>query len=485
MATYLTETGWNGLTNGFWTDGADIVVDNNGGIVVDSKITVNTLTGHDSITGSGGYDDSKAGQKPLYFGFENFSVLIMEKGNNSITGVATSDGNTTTKEFVYGIYNEIGSSITMYGNNNSITGEAIGDAIGLTVTFGIFGIYNRTGTITIGDGNNNSITGIGKATVAIPNVESGIIGFQAGGIFNRQNATMSIGNGNKNSITGVGGYLNGIYNRGKLSMGDGNYNSITGTGISNGAYGILNQNYNLRISSFASPIITMGDGNNNSITGIAIAKGEGSDSVVGIFNEFGGVITIGNGNNNSITGTAKGINSVGIKNGGLTNDNPDYSTPTATISMGNGNNNSITGIAEGNDGIGILNKIGCVIQMGNGNDSLTGIGEDTGIVNDGIIKMGDGADKVIADGGFAGAGSLYLEGGNDYLKGFGSGNFYGGYGKDILELTQGTYTVGVSGTNVSFTKDGITMNTFDFEKLIAGNTQSNFGSLNNGQTITI
>jgi hypothetical protein len=80
---------------------------------------------------------------------------------------------------------------------------------------------------------------------------------------------------------------------------------------------------------------------------------------------------------------------------------------------------------------------------------------------------------------------VFLENGKDYLKGFGSGNFNGGNGQDTLELTSGSYTVGISGTAVNFTKDSIIMNTSEFEKLIAGGTTYNFTNLTDGQIITV
>ncbi|MEG4293566.1 hypothetical protein Q5692_33370 [Microcoleus sp. C2C3] len=80
---------------------------------------------------------------------------------------------------------------------------------------------------------------------------------------------------------------------------------------------------------------------------------------------------------------------------------------------------------------------------------------------------------------------MFLGKGKDYLKGFGSGNFYGGNGKDILELTSGSYSVGISGTAVNFTKGSTIMKTFDFEILIAGNTTYGIPSLIDGQTIIV
>jgi hypothetical protein len=99
--------------------------------------------------------------------------------------------------------------------------------------------------------------------------------------------------------------------------------------------------------------------------------------------------------------------------------------------------------------------------------------------------MGNGKDSLIAEGGFEGSGNVFLGNGKDYLKGFGSGNFDGGNGQDTLELTSGTYTIGISSAGVNFTKNSIIMNTSDFEKLIAGGTTYNFSSLTNGQTIFV
>jgi hypothetical protein len=446
MATTLTNTGWQGLTSGRWTTGADRVTDNIGGIVINAGTTANTLSGNDSITGSGGFDNSKAYWKPVYFGVENLGTILMEKGINSISGTAISpETSFNGGPFVFGIYNERGSSITMYGNRNSIAGTASGRAdidINSSVTgFVIAGIYNR-GAIKIQNGNNNSITGIGKSTLEV-DVDEGKA-YMSSGIFNSEGGTIAIGNGNNNSIVGTGGYYNGIYNRGSITIGDGNSNSITGTGEGDGAYGIYNESRYNDSSSFSPPSIIIGNGNSASITGIS----EGSGGI-GIFNQSG-----------------------------------------STIKVGNGNNDSITGISEGSGGIGIFNQSGSTIKVGDGNDCLTGMGS-IGVLNNGTIDTGAGNDKVIANGGFGGSGSVFLEDGNDYLKGFGSGNFYGGHGKDILELTAGTYEVSRvflgSGAQVNFTDviTHVTMNTSGFETLMAGNNRYDFSNLSDGQMIAV
>ena len=80
---------------------------------------------------------------------------------------------------------------------------------------------------------------------------------------------------------------------------------------------------------------------------------------------------------------------------------------------------------------------------------------------------------------------MFLGNGEDYLKGFGSGDFYGGNSNDILELTPGSYTVGIWDTSATFTKGNQLMITSEFEKLIAGGTTYDFTSLTVGQTIFV
>jgi hypothetical protein len=127
-------------------------------------------------------------------------------------------------------------------------------------------------------------------------------------------------------------------------------------------------------------------------------------------------------------------------------------------------------------------KTNGTINTGDGNDTIT---SNNNIRNDGTINTGNGADFIIANGGFSGMGSVFLGNGKDYLNGFGTGNFNGGNNQDTLELTSGTYTVGISGTTVSFTNGGVIMYTSEFEKLIAGSTTYDFTSLMDGQTIVV
>ena len=136
-----------------------------------------------------------------------------------------------------------------------------------------------------------------------------------------------------------------------------------------------------------------------------------------------------------------------------------------TINTGAGND-TIIGTGTGNF-YGILNY--GTINTGDGNDRITGTGgTGTGIYNDddGTINTGDGNDIVDAlEGGFDGDGTTYLDAGNDTLKGFGTGNFYGGAGTDKLFFGEGTYLI--SGSTVVF--NGATMNVNQFEKIGGAN----------------
>jgi hypothetical protein len=155
------------------------------------------------------------------------------------------------------------------------------------------------------------------------------------------------------------------------------------------------------------------------------------------------------------------------------------------------------GTGDGNDTItssGVLYNEG-VMETGNGDDSIivNSTGAGYGIYNNrGAINMGDGNDSIIANDGFESApnsgGAWFLGEGDDYIKGFGSGDFYGGNGNDTLELTPGTYTVGIwgeGGESPIFTKGDQLMITSEFEKLKAGSTIYDFTSLTAGQIIVI
>ena len=263
------------------------------------------------------------------------------------------------------------------------------------------------------------------------------------GIYNAS-ITFNTGDGN-DTIEGVGGYY-GIHNQGLINTGNGKDTIIAqGGNLSGGAYGCGLYNIFTIDTGDGDDIITADAGIDNRGT---IDTGDGDDIITGISTLYYGYpIIAGSG---------------------------DFSN-AGTIDTGNGNDSIIT------DRTLIIGTYG-TINTGNGMDIITSI---NAIENNGTIKTGNGADFIIANGGFSGMGSVFLENGKDYLNGFGTGNFNGGNNEDTLELTSGSYTVGISGTTVSFTSSGVIMITSEFEKLIAGSTTYDFTTLSQGQTIVV
>jgi hypothetical protein len=291
-------------------------------------------------------------------------------------------------------------------------------------------------------------------------------------------------------ITGVGPgttrsslFSSGIYNSGNLNTGRGN-DTITGT-YDDTEYYLHNVNYVSPPNNGRSiyrdnrgnfyyypedpngPVLlsVYNSGINNSST---IDTGEGDDIISGIntSNRGNGIGFIGLDSQDNIA--IYNPDNIGIDNGG-------------TIYTRGGNDSIISQgkfINYGN------------VYLGDDNDTITSYGV---IYNSGRIETGNGDDSIIADtfyAGFDGLGSVSLEDGNDYVRGFGNGNFNGGQGVDTLELTSGgSYTVGISGTAVSFTMGNRVMITSEFEELRAGrtlrggSTTYDFSSLTDGQII--
>jgi hypothetical protein len=329
----------------------------------------------------------------------------------------------------------------------------------------IIGFYN-TGTLNTADGND-IIRGI---------IQNSTLGGYFNAAFYHEVGTIDTGNGDdtiigSNSLDGVG---YGIYMNEGTTIDTGRGDDII-TGFAQQIGGGL---------SLSGSIIT-GDGNDK-ITGIGgvglyhngnIDTGNGNDIITGTgrggFQNFS-TITTSNGND-IITGTGT--------DGGILNDDEAFSL--GTISTGDGDD-TITGTGTNSFGISNNSQFS-IINTGNGNDVITAI-SSFGINNQGTIDTGNGNDSLIADGGFTSfftEGKVFLGSGRDYLKGFGKGIFNGGNGQDTLELTPGSYTVGISETTVNFINGSTIMKTSDFEILIAGNTTYHIRRLTEGQTIFV
>src|SRR4028119_769570 len=322
-----------------------------------------------------------------------------------------------------------------------------------------YGIFN-SGTLNTAEGND-TITGTYNQT---QDPLFGGVGIWNGGSIDTGDGNDII---NGDTATGIG---NGIGNHGTLNTGNGN-DIITGT-----AYNSTDEYY---AGFTTSGDFNTGDGNDK-ITGvgqIGISHyGEYDQFYTGTFNEF----ETGEGND-IITGIGMNIGFVNYSGSILTRGGND-------IIIGIGGSVGIDNYHNGHAGGYISTDDGDDIIIGSGNIGIR-------ISADGYIDTGHGNDSIIANGGFEG-GRVVLGYGNDYLKGFGSG-YYEGTGnyyqppadEDTLELTSGSYTVSYTvelwRPAVNFTKDGIIMKTFQFEKLIAGSTTYDFSSLSEGQTIVV
>jgi hypothetical protein len=285
---------------------------------------------------------------------------------------------------------------------------------------------------TGGDGiefNNGTIdTGSGNDTIDATGRFYGINNSNLGGLFG---GTIDTGSGN-DTIVGNGFFTSpflggtGIANSGIIKTGTGN-DTISGTG-----------------------------------TGNSLSDTSGSYGIQNVYRGGGGTVTIDTGDgNDTISGTGGDI---GIIN---------FNASDITIDTGDGND-TISG--KGGD-LGIYNT--GIVKTGQGNDIITGIsiGEGTvnpflgraGISNGGTINTGAGNDTVDAlTGGFSGTGNTMLEQGNDILKGFGTGYFDGGHGKDTLIFGTGSYTVSLgtnSGGFYTISSGGIDMLVKSFESI--------------------
>jgi len=156
-------------------------------------------------------------------------------------------------------------------------------------------------------------------------------------------------------------------------------------------------------------------------------------------------------------------------------------------------NRLITGIASAAGGTGIYNSSN--FETGYGSDTITGFGPATGgfgiyNTNTGTFKTYDGNDTIDAlTGGFGGDGTYLLMGGDDTVKGFGTGKFDGGPGDDSLYLPSGSYKVdrrGVAGEDYRITPSGndqTIMLIKDFEHLYVGTNSYGF-PIRNSPTLT-
>ena len=348
--------------------------------------------------------------------------------------------------------------------------------------------YNQA-TLNTAEGNDE-ITGVVSQNTDFPWEHHGILN-EPGNYLREGRIDTGDGNDILFGIVQPGIYGNGISNKGgTIDTGDGD-DKIIAISYTAGAL-VIEQG-----------TISTGDGQD---------KVSGVSPTYGIFLHSGSVLDTGK-DNDIITGS---IYSAGIINTGSGEDfillQREFIN-SGNVFLGEGNDSLIADAGfptfsfynynaidtgDGHDTItstGIIYNQG-IITTGNGDDSIIVDGSVDGITgsgygiynNGGAINMGDGNDSIIANGGFESApnssGAWFLGEGEDYIKGYGSGDFYGGNGFDRLELTPGTYTVGIW-DRVVLAKGNSLMLASEFEQLIAGDTIYDFASLTAGQIIVV
>jgi hypothetical protein len=439
------------------------------------------------------------------------------------TGIANSlAGNDT----LYGSTDDFISEPGFFNSGTLDTGEGNDIIIGRSMETVGFGFVNR-GTFNTGEGND-TITGSGFiqafANYGTFNTGEGddlITSFYSrawGSFYNAEGSIFDTGDGN-DSITIINSSNEGVINTGNgndsiysdyrlnnyntIETGDGN-DIIISTGNTSNEGVITTGNGNDSINFYYSlnnyNTIETGDGNdiisgNTSNEGV-ITTGNGNDSINSYYNNNYNTIETGDGNDSLLYEHCLNRGNLFLGEG---NDTIGASTD---FDSGFIENFGFVGTGEGNDIFtstsGIYNE--GFIETGNGDDSIIGdggydyiTGTTYGIYNKGgAINMGDGNDSIVANDGFQSApnssGAWFLGEGEDYIKGYGSGDFYGGNGNDTLELTPGTYTVGIwgeRGESPIFTKGDQLMITSEFEQLKAGSTIYDFTSLTAGQIIVV
>jgi len=414
--------------------------------------TANTLGGNDLIFGTKETKIDIPFQE-TYSGIFNSGTLNTADGDDIITGGTISEIKSSGN--YYGIYN-IGSIYTGDGNDS-----LLGDGNDGGFFNGFPNDINNSPSI-INTGNGDDL----------------ISAFAPRGDGLRNYSIINTGDGK--DLIETTGYYHGLLNEGSIDTG-GDDDLILGTSREGDFY---------EPAIYNSGSINTSDGNDR-ITGRGAYNAINPNGVIN-----SGIINTGNGED-SITSEGKFTNIGGV----LLGDGNDSIAADTEFSNRALENFGFIGTGDGND---IINSTGIiynqgVIETGNGDDSIIVNGgvEDNGTRygiynNGGAINMGDGNDSIIANEGFESdtnsSGAWFLGKGDDYIKGYGSGHFYGGNGNDTLELTPGTYTIGIwgqGGESLIFTKGNQLMITSEFEKLKAGSTIYDFTSLTAGQIIVV
>ena len=411
----------------------------------------------------------------------NVGVIFDEDGlfgDNLLSGVVFNEGLINLdsgEDFVVGF----GGGIFNASDGEIFTGAKLdlisGSSSGVENTKGIF---NFGGFIDSGTGNDRIV---GNAI--------GII--DAEGIENSEGGRIVTGRGDDlidgeaAAVDEAVGIENELGSTISTGVGDdivrGRADDLTGlTATAAGQAGILNDSGSLiktgggndLVEGYAS-VDDSGDTTSGQIAGIAnfsstISLGGGADDLIGEAFSVGGqettagIISFGNGDSQGVLDLGKGDDLVlgFAETSGTGFTNGIVLVDSSLVSRSG--NNFIQGEAVGgfvNSGLFISSSSS--IKLGGGNDVVVGFAfegfeSNEGITNRGKISLGAGDDIIESlFGDFGGEGTTSLGRGNDVIVGFGTGNFNGGAGQDIIKLTTGIYRF--DDNTLTREEDGVSM----------------------------
>lgn len=405
--------------------GQDFVVSRGSGIINEGFITTGNNLDLVSGTATGGN---------VVDGVLNSGVIGLDKGDDRLigNGIGTRD--------VDGIDNQ--NLITTGKGDDLIAAKAVGNN-------GIAGI-NNLGTIFTGQGNDRilghgtDLTGIAEGGFSFGVSSGEQFVDENGEIQFISNTLIDTGSGAdevvgksilENSSEFIDGNSAGVINQaGTIRLGDGD-DRLFGESLTTGAQ---NSAGIFALGEFADTASIWFE--SDVPPGLAtIDLGDGNDTVTGIGESVGGFQAVG----------------IGLQFSKL---------------ISNSGNNAIQGAGFG--GVvtaGIVVDAFSHIKLGDGSDSLTGSAVlgffNAGIQNDGLIQLGRGSDLIDASiGGFAGLGETQLGGGDDEIRGFGTGQFFGGGGTDTISLGEGIYDFDSSAGTLT-SEFGTTMNLRNIEEI--------------------
>ena len=440
---------------------------------------------------------------PFTNGPDNFEVLTGEGVINESL-VNTLNGNDIINAFangisvdpnVKGLYNSVTGTIQMSNGDDEITGSAEVDAIVSAEAFAeafddiedevfdsdiaevnAFGIYN-SGMIETGNANDK-VTGFAQVDVmASAEAFAEAIAF----------ADEAIASAEASAEVEAIANASGIYNSGTIQMSNGD-DEITGSAE---VIAITNA------SSSASAIVNADAFGSASAEAFTFAIAEAD--AFGIYNS--GTIQMSNGGD-EITGSAKiealataeadaeafadaDAFGIAIADAEAIIDADTFGIyNSGTIEMDNGND-KITGFAEFENLFGHEDEddaIGSASAIAIADSSADLFTEVFGIYNSGTIEMGNGDDEITGIGpdafsGFLGGGMIDLGKGNDIIDGFGEQTVFGGKGFDTakfdFELDMSITLDTSSPNNINITaNEVITMSFLDVEQFEFANNET-------------